>query len=364
LFLFSADRHEEAFTALGRGREAGRGLNHVQYLSWLYEAWFSLELGREESAVASLRQAFVLAAAQGYVNSPHWNSAMMAKLCAFALEHNVESGYAQTLIRRRALAPPDTVTVSGSWPWPVQIYVLGRLRLKVKGEQPASARKAPRKLLELLALLVASGESGVSVERAMEALWPALGGTRSREALRVAIHRLRRLLDGDDYVLTADGRIALNTSCCWVDAWAFERALDAGVASNAGTGPDLGRASADEAFALYCGSFVDENTSEAWALTYREKLHARYVRAILDAGARLEKRGDFNKALACYEQGLERDGLVEAFHQCVLTCCIQLGRRAEGLNAYARCRERLSEALGVVPSQQTEDLRMALLTDQ
>lgn len=349
LFLFSAGRHEAAAAALARGRAAGQGLNHVCYLSFLYGAWFALSQGRQADAVESLRAAFALGAAQGYVNSPHWNSAMMARLCAFALEHDVESEHARMLIQRRNLTPPADSRNSGSWPWPVRIYALGRLRLEIKGARPTTARKAPRKPLELLALLVASGEEGVSVERAVDALWPALDRTPSREALRVTVYRLRRLLDGEDCVLTVDGRLVLNSLCCWVDAWAFEQALEGGAPSH------------EEALALYRGSFMDEEHSEVWALAYRERLHARYVRAVLDAGARLERSGELEQALAWYERGLERDGLVEALYQSVLTCCAKLGRRAEGLSAYARCRERLRDALGVAPSYQTEVLRVALL---
>jgi DNA-binding SARP family transcriptional activator len=58
---------------------------------------------------------------------------------------------------------------------------------------------------------------------------------------------------------------------------------------------------------------------------------------------------------------LERDDLSEAFYQRVLACHAALGRRAEGLNTYARCRGRLREALGVAPSERTENLRNALL---
>ena len=351
LFLFSAGRHEAAAVALARGRAAAQGLNHVCYLSFLYGAWFALSQGRQADAVESLREAFALGAAQRYVNSPHWNSVMMARLCAFALEHDVESGHARMLIQRRNLPAPGDSRHLGSWPWPVRIYALGRLRLEIKGARPTTARKAQRKPLELLALLVASGAEGVSVERAVEALWPALGGTPSREALRVTVYRLRRLLEGDDCVLTVDGRLVLNAMCCWVDAWAFEQALEEGAPLNA------------EVLALYRGSFMDEEHSEVWALAYRERLHTRYVRAVLDTGAGLEKRGELEQALAWYERGLERDALVEALYQSVLKCCAKLGRRAEGLSAYARCRERLREALDIAPSQQTEVLRVALLAD-
>jgi DNA-binding SARP family transcriptional activator len=167
------------------------------------------------------------------------------------------------------------------------------------------------------------------------------------------LYRLRGLLEAEDCVLTEDGRIALNPSCCWVDAWTFERALEASTSSS--------MESAERALALYRGPFVDDENTESWALVYRERLRSCYVRAVLDVGTRLELQRKFERALVCYQRGLERDDLVEAFYQRVMACYAALGRRAEGLNAYARCNERLSEALGVAPSEQTKSLRNALL---
>ncbi len=354
LFLFSAGRRDEAATALARGGRAGRGMNHVDYLESLYGAWFSLQQGHEEQALVSLRAAFGLAAREGYVNSPHWNPTMMATLCAHALEHEIEPEYVRMLIRKRELTLPTNLPLAESWPWPVRIYALGRLRLDVAGVAPTSKRKAPRKPLELVALLIASGEVGVTVERAVETLWPELDGARSREALRVALYRLRRLLGDENRVLSADGRITLNASHCWVDAWTFEHALEAN---------ESGSVPAERVLDLYHGPFADDESTAAWAFTYRERLQSRYVRAVLEAGARLEGQEQFEEALACYERGLQYGGLVEALYQRVLACHVTLGRRAEGLAAYARCREHLREALGVSPSEQTEKLRLALLTN-
>jgi LuxR family transcriptional regulator, maltose regulon positive regulatory protein len=277
---------------------------------------------------------------------------MMAALCALALDYEIEPEYVRMLIRKRDLVPPEDRPLPESWPWPVRIHALGRLRLEVAGATPANKRKTPRKPLELLALLIASGEIGVTVERAVESLWPALDGARSREALRVALYRLRRLLGDESSVLTVDGRIVLNAAHCWVDAWTFERALE---------GNESDDASAERVLALYRGPFADDESTAAWAFTYRDRLQSRYVRAVLDAGARLERQEQFEQALTCYERGLQFGGLVEALYQRVLACCLTLGRRAEGLAAYGRCREHLREALGVSPSEPTEKLRVALL---
>jgi LuxR family maltose regulon positive regulatory protein len=374
LFLFSAGRRDEAEAALVRGRQAGRGMHHVEYLGSLYSAWFSLERGRNEEALASLRTAFSLAARQGYVNSPHWNPTMMGKLCAYALEHEIEPEYTRSLIVKRNLPPPEGNTAVEGWPWPVRVYALGRLRLEVTGVASTSQRKSPRKPLELLALLIASGEAGVTVDRAVEALWPDFNGTKSREALRVALYRLRRLLGGENRVLTVEGRIALNAAHCWVDAWVFEHSMDANAnvhrehehtggtaAESAAAGDERQLQSAVRALALYRGPFVDDDHTAPWALTYRERLQDGYVRAVLEAGARLEQHGQLEQALACYQRGLQHGGLVEAFYQRIIACCTTLGRRAEGLTAYTRCREHLREILGVSPAEATEKLHSALL---
>jgi len=353
LFLFSAGYRDEAAVALARGRHAGRGMNHVQYLGSLYGAWFALEQGDEKQSRSLLLEEFALAATQGYVNSPHWSPTMMARLCALAMEHEIEPAYVRMLIRRRNLVAPADGRVYESWPWRVQIYALGPLRLKIAGVLPASARKSPRKLLELVALLIASGEAGVTAERAVEALWGTLRGTKSREALRVALYRLRGLLEAEDSVLTEDGRIALNPSCCWVDAWAFEHALEANTPYSV--------ESAERALALYRGPFVNDENTESWALAYRERLQGRYLRSVLDLGARLEQLQELERALVCYERGLEHDNLSEALYQRTVACYAALGRRAEALNTYARCRDRLRKELGVDPSEQTQNLLNALL---
>jgi DNA-binding SARP family transcriptional activator len=44
-----------------------------------------------------------------------------------------------------------------------------------------------------------------------------------------------------------------------------------------------------------------------------------------------------------------------------MACYQRLGRRAEGLAAYQRCRAALAAGLGVTPSDETEALRHALV---
>jgi LuxR family maltose regulon positive regulatory protein len=70
--------------------------------------------------------------------------------------------------------------------------------------------------------------------------------------------------------------------------------------------------------------------------------------------------GKWKDTAECYQRGLEVDELAEEFHQRLMLCYQQLGLRAEGMAAYRRCREVLSNVLGVEPSSKTEAIYRSL----
>ena len=49
---------------------------------------------------------------------------MMERLCAFALERDIETEYVQRLIARRGLQRPAPDIAN--WPWPLRVFTLGR----------------------------------------------------------------------------------------------------------------------------------------------------------------------------------------------------------------------------------------------
>jgi DNA-binding SARP family transcriptional activator len=74
-------------------------------------------------------------------------------------------------------------------------------------------------------------------------------------------------------------------------------------------------------------------------------------------GRHWEKEGQLEKAVQCYQRGLETDDLAEDFHQRLMTCYHRLGRRAEVLSVYERCKRILSASLGIEPSSETKAIR-------
>jgi LuxR family transcriptional regulator, maltose regulon positive regulatory protein len=156
---------------------------------------------------------------------------MMARLCAFALAHDLEPEIARDIVVRNLLkAPPQA---DESWPWAVRVRAFGILEVEVGGAPMASSRKESRRLLELLSVLAAHGNAAVPQDQIADALWPDADGDAARNALDNALHRLRKALGGDDRIVLRQGTLALNPQRCWTDVGAVERALT-----------DIGRAAA------------------------------------------------------------------------------------------------------------------------
>lgn len=62
-----------------------------------------------------------------------------------------------------------------------------------------------------------------------------------------------------------------------------------------------------------------------------------------------------------YEAGIKVDALAEPFYLGLMACNHQLGRKAEALAAYRRCKRVLAEKLNLEPSAELESLKNSLL---
>jgi two-component SAPR family response regulator len=61
-------------------------------------------------------------------------------------------------------------------------------------------------------------------------------------------------------------------------------------------------------------------------------------------------------AIKCCEKGLEVDDLAEEFYQRLIICNQRLGRQANALAVYNRCRSVLEVRLGIERSSKTQSL--------
>ena len=83
---------------------------------------------------------------------------------------------------------------------------------------------------------------------------------------------------------------------------------------------------------------------------------SRFLRSLADAGRHWERRERFPDAVGLYERGIELDPLAEELYRRLMHCHLAQGQRAEVARVYRRCRETLSDQLGIVPTSETEAL--------
>ncbi len=341
--------------ALAIARTAGS--DYLEFMARLTEAHLSLDAGRGADALRALRTALALGRQHGYVTSHVWIPAVMARLCAHALDAGIEPDYVRSLVQTRRLVPDDPPVGIEAWPWPVKVFTLGRFEVLRHGEAVRFARKVQRRPLALLKALIALGGRAVREDLVMDALWPDAAGDAAHRALTSALHRLRGLLGHEGAVIRQDGHLRLDARSCWVDVWAIEHLL---AGKDAAAGQERGVRTAVD---LYRGAFLDgEESALPQAAALAVSLRRRLVRHIAGV-ARQYEATDGPKAADWYEEGLRVDPCAEDISRSLMTVYHKLGRRAVVPEVYGRCRDALATRLGSAPSPETERLFKALRPD-
>jgi DNA-binding SARP family transcriptional activator len=360
--LHELGEHAAAAERLARARVIGEGMRSrlLACMSGLIEAHAAQAAGDEARARTVLRDALALARACGYAAFAWWRPAVMARLAVLALEAGIEVDHVQDLVRRQGLAPEPPPIEVDRWPWPLRVYTLGDFRVERDGAPLEFRAKAPKMPMALLKALVALGGRGVPETTLAEALWPDAEGDLAHQALATTLHRLRQAVGLEGAVVLRDGRLSLDPRHCWVDAWAFEALGDRADEAGRRGPPARAVALLERSLAYYRGAFLAGETGAAWTLSARERLRRRFLRQVGHVGRYREAAGEWARAIEWYERGLEVDDLAEEFYQRLMASYRGLGRRAEALAVYERCRATLAATLGVPPSPETERLRRAL----
>lgn len=359
--LGAAGRYPQAFDCLRRARPNLLAAPFDPFSIALFEADLYLAVGDRGTALALVQQAFGLGREERLLNTRQWVPAQMSRLCAFALEHGVETEYVGWLIRRRGLRPPSPD--AAGWPWPVRVRCLGRFELQIDGDPLPANGKAQRKPLALLKALIAHGGRDVPQDRLIDAVWTEPLDGDEQKAIDVTVHRLRKLLKHDKAVHVGDRRVGLDPDLVWVDLWSLERHLGELGAVAGGPEPppaELERA-APAVLALAGGPFLGEEPASAWLLPMRNRLNSRFERFVKRLGEQRERTGRWSSAADLYERAVELDPLAEAFYRRWMVCLREQGRRAEAIEVFRRCRQMLSVTLGTVPAEQTEALYRDLI---
>lgn len=154
-----------------------------------------------------------------------------------------------------------------------------------------------------------------------------------------------------------NGCLSVEPAVVWLDLWAFEGRV--GRAEDCGHGPEaLERWTS--ALSFYAGDFLPEDSAR-WIPLPRQRIRAKYRRAAEWVGLALDRSGRCAEAAECYRKALDADPLAEPIYQHLMRCYDRLGRRAEALAVYQRCRQTFLTQLGIMPGAETQALYQQLL---
>ena len=271
-----------------------------------------------------------------------------ARFANLALERGIETAYVRMLIERHGLVAPDDACAQ--WPFRLRIRVLDGFELVRDGEPVRFTGKTQQRPLDVLKFVVAAGGKAVDAETVMASLWPESDGAAANGSFDSALFRLRKLLNVDNAIDLSSGRLSLARPLVWTDVWAFEAAL--ACASGGEVAP---ASAARRLLDAYAGPLLGSDETP-WIAKPRDALRSRFVRALMEMGAALERAGDWTTAIDVYRRGLEADNLAESLYRGLMRALAATGDHAEALNAFRRCRDLLSIVLGVKPASETDRL--------
>lgn len=237
-------------------------------------------------------------------------------------------------------------------PTPIRVLFLGACEIAIDGMPLQFARRQQHRPLSLLKVLVAQGGS-VSSSFLAESLWPDADGDDAANALKVALHRLRKLLGADDAIESRHGALSLSPAMVWTDVAEFERLLDQANRHRSEGRMDTFAEVGGRAIALYRGPLLPADEPRPWLVAARDRLARKARQLSLVLGAHLEATRADDGAATLYESGLEIDPLSEPLYQRLMGIRLRAGQPVAAMQVFRRCREILSVVLGVSPSAET-----------
>ncbi|WP_053378801.1 BTAD domain-containing putative transcriptional regulator [Nitrospira moscoviensis] len=338
----------------------GMGSRVLQFMGNLFQSQFAFDRDRREEALSALREALAVGKQSGFSFFAWFVPENVARLCAKALEAEIETEYVQELIRITRLAPTEeSVWLPEAWPWPVKIYTLGRFEIHLDGIPLAPRRKAPYRVLHLLKLLIALGAKDVSISRLVDTLWPEAEGDTGQETFSKTVQRLRRLLASEQVIQVRDGKVSLNRALCWTDVLVFEELAKETALSRGqldGLVPLYERL-----IELYRGPFLGEDEVEGWADDRRRAARERFIQAVDGLSASYREAGQAEQALSCLEKALDVDPFAELLYGRLIQLFQSLSRPAEAKSVWVRYRRHVVERAGRDPSEAMQRLAKTLV---
>jgi DNA-binding SARP family transcriptional activator len=229
----------------------------------------------------------------------------------------------------------------------VLIQDLGRLQLIVDGQRIA-AGAIRRKVLGLLAFLVAQPGMAVTRDQILDALWPDNDPSTALNSLNQTIYFLRRALEPHYRAGSSPDYVYFEGETVWLDSVLVSTSshqLRELVRQSVGREDEM----VEKVLSIYTGRFALDFAYEEWATTYRDSLHSAFLSVIESAATILEGRGQVDAAISVLRRSLEIDPEADALELRLLRLYRRSGAHAAAAEQYAHYAAVLRDELGVEP---------------
>jgi DNA-binding SARP family transcriptional activator/ABC-type glycerol-3-phosphate transport system substrate-binding protein len=238
----------------------------------------------------------------------------------------------------------------------VEIRVLGPIGVFENGRQVALGGRRQR---SVLAGLVAHAGEGVTTDRLIELVWGEAPPPTARKSLQTYVSRLRHIL-GEAVIVSRPDGYALRVERGQLDADRFEDLVEQGRTELA-SDPEGAWGLLGAALALWRGSPLADVDADGQLVGYVERLREARLGALeirMMAGLALGRHDELTGELRAL---VEAHPMRERLWQQLMLALYRSGRQAEALGAYQRCRQLLSEELGIEPSPELQRLEQQIL---
>lgn len=236
------------------------------------------------------------------------------------------------------------------------IQALGGGQVTVDGRPVAGSDWQTQAARDLFFCLLAHPD-GLTKEAVGAIFWPESSPAQLKLQFKNTLYRLRHALGQQEVILFDDNRYTFN----WALDYRYDvEALQSGlVLAEAAPTPAAQIAAYSEALQHYRGAYLPE-TDGAWALAERERLWQIAAAAMLRLAGLQLAQGGCESALESCRRLLAEDPCLEEAHRLAMRAHAALGNRAALVRQFERCRQLLSDEMGVPPSPQTELLYQTL----
>ena len=231
----------------------------------------------------------------------------------------------------------------------VRFWTLGATDLRSDGHTIDTVLPQPRRLALLAYLALAQSRGFVRREVLLALFWPDSDEAHARNALRQALHFLRRALGDGVIIARGDDEIGIDPEQLWCDAVAFQQAL---AADNPA-----------EALSIYRGDLLPglhiadaTSTFESWLDDERIRLRRLAAGAAWQASKESEAQGNLEDAIRYARRAVAESPGDEVAVRSLLTLLDRVGDHAGAGQTYREFERVLAAEYDLRPAPETRAL--------